>query len=230
MQVLLVEDDPSLGRSLQKGLRESGALCNWSSDGLTGHDEAMTQWADVIVLDLLLPDLPGLELLKQIRSEGLRTPVLILSAQGSVDERVTGLQHGADDYMVKPFAFAELLARLQALTRRKMEVPPQRHQAGPLSLDLTVRRVTREGKEIDLTPTEFSVLEFLMRHQGQVVTRRMLCEHLWQADWEGVTNVVEVHVSRLRAKIDRGFNGPLLQTIRGRGYRLKSTGESSSPG
>lgn len=227
MNVLLIEDDANLGRAIRKGLEESGVGCQWSRTGAEGLEAAGLQQSDVIVLDVLLPDLNGLELLGQLRRAGVRTPVLVLSALGSVEERVSGLQHGADDYMVKPFAFAELLARLQALSRRSLEAPAQHHDIGPLSLDLATRRVTREGKEIDLTPTEFSLLEYLMRHAGQVVTRRMLCEHLWEADWDGVTNVVDVHVSRLRAKIDKGFSPALLHTVRGRGYLIRFATEAA---
>ncbi|MAT73355.1 MAG: DNA-binding response regulator [Planctomycetaceae bacterium] len=227
MKVLLIEDDLTLGRAVQRGLDEVGMTCHWSRSGADGLAAAETQQCDVVVLDLLLPDVNGLEILSQLRKAGIRTPVLVLSALGSVEERVAGLQSGADDYMVKPFAFAELVARLDALSRRSLEAPAQHHDVGPLSLDLATRRVTRDDKEIDLTPTEFSLLEYLMRHAGQVVTRRMLCEHLWDADWEGVTNVVDVHVSRLRGKIDRGFEEPLLHTVRGRGYLIKSDGPSA---
>ncbi len=223
MKVLLIEDDAVLGKAIQQGLRESGHECDWARDGVRGLAAAMTQGSDVLLLDLMLPDLPGLELLAELRRAGVRTPVLILSALGSVDERVAGLRAGADDYLIKPFAFPELLARLDALNRRSLVAPAQLYQVGPLSLDLTVRRVVRDAEEIDLTPTEFSLLEFLMRHSGQVVTRKMLCEHLWDADWEGVTNVIEVHVTRLRGKIDRGFSAPLLHTVRGRGYVLRAT-------
>jgi two-component system, OmpR family, response regulator len=159
--------------------------------------------------------------MRQIRQAGVRTPVLILTALGSVDDRVKGLNSGADDYLVKPFAFAELLARLEAISRRHKDRPGTLLQAGPLALDLAKRCVTRDGVEVSLTPTEFSLLEYLMRYAGQVVTRKMLCEHLWEADWEGVTNVVEVHINRLRGKIDKGFDEPLIQTVRGRGYLLR---------
>jgi len=157
-----------------------------------------------------------------LRQAGVRTPVLMLTAMGSVENRVDGLKAGADDYLVKPFAFPELLARLEAICRRAGDRPSTTLQAGPLSLDLTNRRVTRDATEIILTPTEFSLLEFLMRYAGQVVTRKMLCEHLWESDWEGVTNVVEVHINRLRGKVDKGFSTPLIQTVRGRGYVLKA--------
>ncbi|TWT97956.1 Transcriptional regulatory protein CusR [Botrimarina colliarenosi] len=225
MRLLLIEDDATLGSAIQQGLVEAGNECDWRRNGADGLEAALSQQADVVILDLLLPDLPGMQVLTAMRRQGVRTPVLILSALGSVDDRVGGLQQGADDYLVKPFAFAELLARLQALARRTAESPSKDYRVGALSLDLAVRRVTREGKEIDLTPTEFSLLEFLMRHAGQVITRKMLCEHLWDADWEGVTNVVDVHVSRLRGKIDRGFTPPLLHTVRGRGYVLRAADE-----
>ncbi|MEQ8667788.1 MAG: response regulator transcription factor [Pirellulales bacterium] len=221
MDVLVVEDDHVLGKSLKKGLEEAGHGCVWAKSGHRGLELAMSQKADVIVLDLMLPDLLGLDLLKSIRKQGIHTPVLILTALGSVDERVAGLEAGADDYLVKPFAFAELLARLTVITRRSIQLASRQLAMGPLSLDLSTRRVNREGKEIELTPTEFSLLEFLLRNAGQVVTRRMLCEHLWEADWEGVTNVIEVHINRLRSKIDRDFDDPLLHTVRGRGYVIR---------
>lgn len=222
MNILIIEDDAVLGRALRQGLEESGHACEWCRNGQRGLEEALTQQSDVIVLDRLLPDLPGIDVLQRLRSQGIRTPVLILTALGSIDERVQGLQRGADDYLVKPFAFPELLARLAAITRRSLQRTSQQLETGPLSLDLGTRRVFRDGREISLTPTEFSLLEFLMRNSGQVVTRKMLCEHLWQADWEGVTNLIEVHVNRLRAKIDREFETSLLQTVRGRGYVLRT--------
>jgi len=171
----------------------------------------------------MLPDLAGMEIMKILREQGIRTPILILTAMSAVDDRVSGLKGGADDYLVKPFAFPELIARLEAIIRRAGDKPSSTLEAGPLSLDLTNRRVTRGESEINLTPTEFSLLEFLMRYAGQVVTRKMLCEHLWESDWEGVTNVVEVHINRLRGKIDRGYDEPLIQTVRGRGYVLRAT-------
>jgi two-component system OmpR family response regulator/two-component system copper resistance phosphate regulon response regulator CusR len=186
-------------------------------------EEACSQRYDVIVLDLMLPDLSGMEIMSRLRGQGILTPVLILTALGSVDDRVEGLNSGADDYLVKPFAFPELMARLEAISRRSKDRPSSNLKVGPLSLDLTNRRVTRGENELNLTPTEFSVLEFLMRYAGQVVTRKMLCEHLWESDWEGVTNVVEVHINRLRGKIDRGFPEPLIQTVRGRGYVLRAS-------
>lgn len=223
MEVLIVEDDEVLGKALRRGLEEAGHRCWWVKSGQGGLERSSALKCDAIVLDLMLPDLPGLELLRRLRAQGIQTPVIILTALGSVEERVAGLEAGADDYLVKPFAFPELLARLAAITRRSIQLNSQQLTVGPLTLDLSTRRVLRERKEIDLTPTEFSLLEFLMRNAGQVVTRKMICEHLWEADWEGVTNVIEVHVNRLRSKIDRDFSVPLLQTVRGRGYVLRSS-------
>jgi two-component system OmpR family response regulator/two-component system copper resistance phosphate regulon response regulator CusR len=222
MDVLVVEDDDVLGKALRRGLEESGHRCTWAKNGEKGLACALAQKSDVIVLDLMLPDRPGLDLLRSLRAQGIRTPVLILTALGSVEERVDGLNAGADDYLVKPFSFSELLARLGAISRRSLHLGATQLVVGPLSLDLSLRRVTRDGVEIDLTPTEFSLLEFLMRNAGQVLTRKMLCEHLWDSHWEGVTNVIEVHVTRLRAKIDRDFDSLLLQTVRGRGYVLRA--------
>lgn len=223
MELLVVEDDPILGKALQRGLTEAGYDCEWVRNGQKGLEQAHQQKFDAIVLDLMLPDLSGLELLKQLRHDGIHTPVVILTAMGSVDDRVTGLNAGADDYLVKPFAFSELTARLEAVCRRALNRPSTSIRVGPLKLDLTTRRVTRDTTEIDLTPTEFSLLEFLMRYNGQVVTRKMLCEHLWESDWEGATNVIEVHINRLRSKIDKGFDEPLIHTVRGRGYTLRSS-------
>jgi two-component system OmpR family response regulator len=223
MNLLVIEDDPVLGKALQRGLNEAGHLCEWVRNGRKGLDEARSQRFDAVVLDLMLPDLGGVDIMKSLRSEGIRTPVLMLTAMGSVEDRVNGLNAGADDYLVKPFAFPELTARLEAIGRRVADRPSSTMCVGPLSLDLTNRKVARGGTELSLTPTEFSLLEYLMRYQGQVVTRKMLCEHLWESDWEGVTNVVEVHINRLRGKIDRGFDEPLIQTVRGRGYVLRAT-------
>jgi two-component system, OmpR family, response regulator len=222
MEILIVEDEQTLGRAVQRGLSDAGHNCHWAKTGTRGLEEALTQKYDAIVLDLMLPDLSGTEALKQLRAAGVRTPVMILTAKGSVEDRVEGLRDGADDYLVKPFAMTELLARLDAICRRVQLRPSSEIAVGPLQLDLTNRRVLREGKEIGLTPTEFTLLEYLMRYAGQVVTRKMLCEHLWEADWEGVTNVVEVHINRLRGKVDRGFAESLIQTVRGRGYVLRS--------
>ncbi len=222
MNLLLIEDDILLGKSLQRGLSESGHDCQWATSGEEALRQVTSEPFDVIVLDLMLPDMDGLEVLSSMRADHIDVPVLVLTALGSVDDRVRGLQAGADDYLVKPFAFVELAARLQALARRAGGNTVPELREGAVTLDLRTRRATREGREIDLTPTEFSLLEFLMRHSNQTVTRRMLCEHLWEADWEGVTNVIEVHINRLRAKIDRGFSHAVIHTVRGIGYAYRT--------
>ncbi len=222
MEILVIEDDPVIGKSVLKGLDEAGHKCILSKNGTQGLDLARSQQYDVIILDMLIPEISGLEILSKIRQEGIRTPVIVLTALGSVEDRVTGLQKGADDYVVKPFAMAELLARIDAVRRRASTKPAPLLEVGELVLDLCTRRVTHGGIEIDLTPTEFSVLEMLMRHAGEVVTRKMLCENLWESDWEGTTNVIEVHINRLRGKLQRGSKEHLIHTIRGRGYALRA--------
>jgi DNA-binding response OmpR family regulator len=222
MNILVIEDDPAIGRNLVQGFTEAGHECELAVDGVAGAELAAQQRADAIVLDLMLPGQPGLEVLRGIRERGIRTPVVVLTARGAVEERVAGLERGADDYLVKPFAFVELLARIQAVCRRTSSRPLATLQCGGLSLDLTTRRVSLEGREIDLTPTEFSLLELLMRYAGQVVTRKMMCEHIWGFDWEGPTNVIEVHVNRLRRKLDRDRSESIIRTVRGRGYSIPS--------
>lgn len=221
MELLLVEDEQLLGKSIRQGLEEAGHACAWEKTFDAGLAAARTRRFDAIVLDLTLPDGSGLDLLATLRDEGIGTPTLILTALGSVEDRVRGLESGGDDYLVKPFAFAELLARLQALCRRAGERPAMQRAFGSLNLDLASRRVTRDGKEIDLSPTEFTILEFLMRHRGGVVTRKMLSEQVWGEDWEGMSNLIEVHINHLRRKLDRGFSESLIVTVRGRGYALK---------
>lgn len=224
MEILVIEDDPAIGKLLEIGLAEAGHSCVWVKDGGRGLEQARAQQFDAVVLDLMLPSETGLGILRTLRREGIATPVLVLTALGSVDERVEGLKAGADDYIVKPFALVELLARLEAVCRRAVTRPAAELKGPGLTLDLTSRRVTHEGQEVELTPTEFSLLEMLLRYAGQVVTRRMLCEHLWDADWEGATNVIEVHVNRLRNKLQRaGVPGVVIQTVRGRGYAIRAT-------
>jgi two-component system, OmpR family, response regulator len=223
MDILVIEDDPVIGKAIQKGLTEAGHECNWLKDGTQGLDAARAQKSDAIILDLLIPGEPGLAVLEKLRKAGIQTPVIVLTALGSVDDRVAGLNKGADDYLVKPFAMPELLARIDAVRRRAATKPSPVLQVGDLTLDLPTRRVNSGGVDIDLTPTEFSILEMLMRHAGQVVTRKMLCETLWESDWEGTTNVIEVHINRLRTKLQRGSKEPLIHTIRGRGYALRGT-------
>ena len=222
MRVLLVEDDPQLSAFLVKALREIGAVADHAPDGREGLFLAAGGAYDVIILDRLLPKLDGLAILRTLRASGNRTPVLILSALGEVEDRVAGLRAGGDDYLVKPFAFSELHARLEALTRRGQgEAPETRLQVADLELDLLSREVVRAGTPIALQPREFRLLEFLMRHAGQVVTRTMLLEHVWDYHFDPQTNVIDVHISRLRAKIDKGFDSPLLHTVRGAGYLLR---------
>ncbi len=222
MDILVIEDDPAIGKAVQKGLSETGHKCNWIREGPTGLQHAQSQRYDAIILDLLLPGEHGLSLLDKLRGEGIKTPVIVLTALGSVSDKVAGLKKGADDYLVKPFEMPELLARLDAVCRRTTLKPAASLQTGELSLDLATRKVTCGGAEIDLTPTEFSILEMLMRYAGQVVTRKMLCENLWESDWEGTTNVIEVHINRLRTKLQKGTKEPLIHTIRGRGYALRA--------
>ncbi len=223
MELLVIEDDPLIGKALRKGLSEAGHGCMWAREGERGLELACGQQFDAIILDLMLPGRPGLDVLRELRSSGIQTPVIALTALGSVEERVSGLNAGADDYVVKPFALVELMARVEAVCRRTVSRPPAVMQVGKLTLDLATRRVSRDEHEIELTPTEFSLLELLMRYAGQVVTRRMLCEHLWETDWEGATNVIEVHINRLRGKLDKGYDESVIQTVRGRGYALRAT-------
>ena len=222
MNLLLVEDDAVLGKALQRGLREAEHSCTWVTGGNEGLQEASSGRYDAVILDLMLPDISGLEVLRQLRRATNTTPVLVLTAMGSVDNRVEGLNTGADDYLVKPFAFAELIARLEAVARRSKTRATTELIEGPVCLNLTTRRAQRDGKAIELTPTECALLELLMRNPNRPVTRRMLCEHLWDANWEGVTNVIEVHINRLRAKMDRGFSSPLIHTVRGLGYAFRT--------
>ena len=222
MKILVIEDDRTIGKSLLKGFQEAGYDCEWAINGRTGLEKAAAQQSDVIVLDLMLPELGGLEVLLQLRTNGIQTPVVVLTAKGTVQERVEGLEGGADDYLVKPFAFAELKARVEAVTRRSSHRPSASLESGDVSLDLTSHRVSVGAVEVELTPTEFSILELLLRHDGQVVTRKMLCEHVWGFEWDGPTNVIEVHITRLRRKLDRDGSSRIA-TVRGRGYSFVST-------
>ena len=222
MEFLLIEDDPLIGKSLKKGLNEAGHECFWAREGMLGLEKALGQQFDAIIMDIMLPGKNGIEILTEIRGKGIKTPVLLLTALGSVEERVSGLKAGADDYLVKPFALQELLARLDAICRRSVNKPAMVLVSGDLKLDLTTRKLSVSEKEIMLTPTEFSVLELLIRHAGQVVPRKMICEHIWDSDWEGTTNVIEVHINRLRNKLKKGGTVSTLETVRGRGYVLLS--------
>jgi two-component system OmpR family response regulator/two-component system copper resistance phosphate regulon response regulator CusR len=223
MNILIIEDDPVIGKSLVKGFTEAGHTPEWVQNGEQGLESALSQQADAIVLDLMLPKRSGQEVLQELRRRGVLCPVILLTALGAVDDRVEGLNSGADDYIVKPFDFAELLARVQAVVRRSSVRPAPVLSAGGLTLDLTTRRVSLNGVEVELTPIEFSLLELLMRYSGQVVTRKMLCEHVWGFNWDGTTNVIEVHINRLRGKIDKGREQSYITTVRGRGYALAAT-------
>ena len=222
MRVLLIEDDRETAHFLQKSLKESGHSTDVAGDGETGLSMAQTNSYDVLIVDRMLPKLDGLTVVKTLRSEGNRTPVLILSALGDVDDRVKGLRAGGDDYLTKPYAYTELLARVEALSRRATpEEQETRYAVGDLVLDRLSHRVTRAGEPIQLQPREFRLLEYLMKNAGQVVTRTMLLENVWDYHFDPQTNVIDVHVSRLRSKIDKGFERPLLHTVRGAGYMVR---------
>ncbi|MFV2092624.1 MAG: winged helix-turn-helix domain-containing protein [Hyphomicrobiales bacterium] len=221
MRLLLIEDDTEAAAYLAKGLGESGHVAEISHDGEDGLALAREGRFDALIVDRMLPGRDGLAVVSALRDEGDTTPVLILSALDHVDERVKGLQAGGDDYLTKPYAFTELLARIEALARRAQpELAQTRFEVADLSLDLLSREVRRGDKRILLQPREFRLLEFLMRHAGQVVTRTMLLENVWDYHFDPQTNVIDVHVSRLRSKIDKSFDEPLIHTVRGAGYKL----------
>lgn len=227
MRILIVEDDKEAASYLAKAFREAGHVVDHAADGEEGYDLATSAPYDVLVVDRMLPRRDGLSLISGLRAEGHHTPVLVLSALGQVDDRVTGLRAGGDDYLPKPYAFSELLARVEALGRR----PRQRevetsYTVGDLTLDRLSHTVTRSGQEIPLQPREFRLLEYLMQHAGQVVTRTMLLEHVWEYHFDPQTNVIDVHISRLRAKIDKDFDRPLLHTVRGAGYTIRDSGRA----
>ena len=221
MRILIVEDDREAAEAMERGLAEAGFACVRAADGVEGLDAARADAFDVMIVDRMMPRMDGVALVENLRREGNATPVLFLSALGEVGDRVTGLQAGGDDYLVKPYAFAELIARVEALARRRETGSVQTLlRVGDLEMDLIARAVRRQGKDIDLQPREFQLLEFLMRHAGQSVTRTMLLEKVWEYHFDPQTNVIDVHVSRLRSKIDKGFDRAMLQTVRGAGYRL----------
>ena len=224
MRVLVIEDDQETATFLKRALKESGHVAEYAGDGQTGLDLARANAYDVLIVDRMLPKLDGLSIIQTLRAEGLTAPVLILSALGDVDERVKGLRAGGDDYLAKPYAFSELLARIEGLSRRRHQGPQQtKLKAVDLEMDLLTRTVTRSGRPIILQPREFKLLEYLMRNAGHVVTRTMLLENVWDYHFDPQTNVIDVHVSRLRAKIDKGFDEAILQTVRGAGYLLRAT-------
>ncbi|WP_419254573.1 response regulator transcription factor [Caulobacter sp. ErkDOM-YI] len=221
MRILIIEDDIEAAGAMAHGLTEAGYECVHAPDGEAGLKEAGKGGFDVLIVDRMMPKKDGVEVVETLRREGDNTPVLFLSALGEVSDRVVGLKAGADDYLVKPYAFAELTARVEALSRRRETgAVATTLKVGELEMNLINRTVHRAGKEIDLQPREFQLLEFMMRHAGQSVTRTMLLEKVWEYHFDPQTNVIDVHISRLRSKIDKGFDRPMLQTVRGAGYRL----------
>lgn len=223
MRILIVEDDIEAAEVMDRGLTEAGHECVRAPDGQDGLEAARAGEFDVMIVDRMMPRMDGVTMVQTLRREGDQTPVLFLSALGEINDRVEGLKAGGDDYLVKPYAFAELIARVEALSRRRETGSVQTLlRVGELEMDLIGRAVHRQGKEIDLQPREFQLLEFMMRHAGQSVTRTMLLEKVWEYHFDPQTNVIDVHISRLRAKIDKGFDKAMLQTVRGAGYRLEA--------
>ena len=224
MHVLLIEDDTEAARFLVKGLGDRGYSVDHAADGREGLTRALAGTFDLIVTDRMLPHVDGLTIIERLRGKGIGTPVLVLSALGGVDDRVKGLKAGGDDYLTKPFALAELLARIEALCRRASAPQSTRLKVEDLEFDLLARRVTRAGREVELTTREMKLLEFLMRRAGQVVTRTMLLEGVWDLHFDPQSNLIDVHISRLRQAIDGGTDQPLIHTVRGSGYVLRSDG------
>lgn len=224
MRILVIEDDKEAAAYMVKGLGEHGHATDHAADAEAGVAMAQETAYDVIVLDRMLPGMDGLEAAEKLRADGITTPILFLSALGEVDDRVKGLRAGGDDYLVKPYAFAELLARIDVLSRRRGEETQTEITVGDLHIDLLGRKVTRSGQKVDLQPREFQLLEYLARNANQVVTRTMLLENVWEYSFDPQTNVIDVHISRLRGKIDKGFEKPLLHTVWGAGYRLSEAG------
>lgn len=228
MKVLVIEDDREASRYLEKALTEAGHSADVACDGETGETLAENGHYDVLIVDRMLPKKDGLSVIMALRAKGIETPVLILSALGQVDDRVTGLRAGGDDYLTKPYAFSELLARIEVLQRRKNPKEAETiYRVGDLELDRLAHTAKRGGQDIILQPREFRLLEYLMRHAGQVVTRTMLLENVWDYHFDPQTNVIDVHISRLRSKIEKGFDTPLLHTVRGAGYMLKAVDKPS---
>lgn len=223
MRLLIIEDEKDVCAYIAKGMKEAGHIVDVAGNGKDGLFMATTESYDVLIIDRMLPELDGLTIIRTLRGAGVKAPALILSALGEVDDRIMGLRAGGDDYLVKPFAFAELLVRVEVLQRRVASPANDRQTqlvAGDLRLDLLTRKVMRSRQEIDLQAREFRLLEYMMRHKGQVVTRTMLLENVWDYNFDPQTNVIDVHISRLRGKIDRGFDTALIRTVRGAGYIL----------
>ncbi len=223
MQLLLIEDEEETARYIRQGFEQAGYMVDYAADGRDGLFMATEKPYDVMVIDRMLPKLDGLSVIQALRSSGNQTPVLILSALSQVDERVKGLKNGGDDYLVKPFAFSELLARVEILARRKGSSTQNASiSVGDLEMNLLTRSVTRGGQEIPLQNREFKLLEYMMRHENQVITRTMLLENVWDFHFDPQTNVIDVQVSRLRNKVDKGFGRQLIQTVRGAGYKISA--------
>lgn len=220
MRILVVEDEKKIAAFIKRGLKEEGYAVDIAADGEEGYRLICENDYDVILLDLMLPKLDGLSLCRQVRQDGVQTPIIMLTAKSAVPDKVTGLDAGANDYITKPFAFEELLARIRVLLRTAGH-PPTRLQVADLTLDLLTHTVTRAGKEIPLSAKEFALLEYLMRNAGTVVTRTMIYEHVWDIDFDTSTNVIDVYINYLRNKIDAGHEKKLIHTVRGRGYMLK---------
>ncbi len=223
MRVLVVEDEKRIQDFLSRGLESAGYAVDVAGDGATAAEFVHATEYDLVILDLMLPDMDGLEVLKKIRNRKSSPPVLILSARDAVDDRVRGLELGADDYLVKPFAFVEFLARVRALLRRGQPVP-ERLQVGNLALDCIRRKVTRDGQNIELAPKEFGILEYMMRNPGRPLSRTMIVEHVWDMDYDGLTNIVDVYIRHLRSKIDEKWPEKMIHTMRGIGYMLEAPG------
>jgi two-component system, OmpR family, copper resistance phosphate regulon response regulator CusR len=221
MRILVVEDEKKIAEFIRRGLREEGYSVDTVYDGNRAHFLATTQDYDLIILDLMIPGMDGISLCRRLRDEKIATPILILTVRDSVGDKVLGLDSGANDYLTKPFAFEELLARCRALMRNHTVSAPRKLLVSDLELDLLSHEVRRGGEVVSLTAKEFALLEFLMRNEGKVVTRTMISEHVWDIHFDSMTNVIDVYINRLREKIDRGFKKPLIQTMRGRGYVLK---------
>lgn len=226
MRILVIEDEKRIADFVGRGLERSGYAVDTAENGAEANSLLHDSDYDLIILDLMLPDVDGLTILEKIRSRQVSPPVLILSARGTLDDRVYGLESGADDYLVKPFAFVELLARVRALLRRGQPLA-DKIQVGPLSLDCTRRKVTKNDEVIELAPKEFNILEYLMRNKGQPLSRTMIVEHVWEMDYDGLTNIVDVYIRHLRSKIDDGESVKLIHTVRGIGYMVAAPGDRS---
>lgn len=223
MRLLLIEDDIVIADHIIKGLRENGFAMDHAADGESGLDLGLNENYDLAIIDLMLPKINGLDIIDRLRTAKKNIPIIILSARRSVDDRICGLRHGSDDYLTKPFSFSELLARVEALLRRANNVvEPSSLSVDDLDLDLLARTVKRQHKKIDLQPREFALLEYLMRNKGHVVSKTMIMERVWNYNFDPNTNIVEARISKLREKIDKGFNKPLIHTVRGLGYVFKS--------